>query len=141
MVAGEAAFRQGLREAREHAERVERWGEERRQAELKALAQKRLADLRTSGELLRQAEEIRALVSRVEAAMLHGDRPELTLEQVTRWKAWALGEADAADPVLSGQVLTHLVVEELDAAYGPDGGAPGGGAGGSSTDGGGGGDE
>lgn len=117
VVAGEASFRQGLREAREREEQFRRWEEERREAELKALAEKRLADLRTSGELLREAEEIRALVARVEAAMLRGEREELTPAQVARWKAWALARADAIDPVLSGQVLTHLVVPRLDEAY------------------------
>lgn len=122
VVAGEASFRQGLREAREREEEFRRWEEERRQAELKALGEKRLADLRTSGRLLREAEEIRALVARVEAAMLRGERTEATPEQVARWKVWALVRADAIDPVLSGQVLTHLVVPRLDEA---DGGADG----------------
>lgn len=40
--------------------------------------------------------------------------PAVTPEQVARWKAWALARADAIDPVLSGQVLTHLHVPALD---------------------------
>lgn len=114
VVDGEASFRQGLREARERDEEFRRWEEERRLEQLKALERQRLADLRTSGELLRQAEEIRALVARVEAAMLQGSRPELTADRVARWKAWALSRADAVDPVLSGQVLRHLHVPGLD---------------------------
>jgi hypothetical protein len=114
VVAAEASFRQGLVEAREREEEHRRWEEERRREQLRELAGKRLADLKTSGELLRQAEEIRALVARVEEAMLRGNSPELKAEKVTRWKQWALSKADELDPVQSGQVLTHLYVAALD---------------------------
>lgn len=114
IVAGEASFRQGLVEARERAEEHRRWEEERRLARLAELEGKRLADLRTSGDLLRQAEEIRALVARVESALLRGNLPELTPERVSQWKSWALAQADRIDPVHSGQVLTHLHVPQLD---------------------------
>ncbi|MDY6949552.1 MAG: hypothetical protein SXG53_28040, partial [Pseudomonadota bacterium] len=33
---------------------------------------------------------------------------------VDRWERWALAQADRVDPVLSGQVLKHLHVPELD---------------------------
>lgn len=46
--------------------------------------------------------------------MLRSEREEVTPEQVARWKAWALARADAIDPVLSGQVLTHLMVPRLE---------------------------
>lgn len=114
IVAGEASFRQGLVETRERAEEHRRWEEERRLARLVELESKRLADLRTSGELLRQAEEIRALVARVESALLRGSSPELTPERVSKWKSWALAQADRIDPVQSGQVLSHLHVPLLD---------------------------
>lgn len=114
VVAGEASFRQGLVEAREFAEQQERWREERRLERLAGLERKRMADLETSGRLLQQAEEIRALVTRVEEAMARGTAPGITGEAVARWKHWALGRADAIDPVLSGQVLSHLHVPELD---------------------------
>lgn len=114
VVAGEASFRQGLVEAREFAEEQERWRQERRQERIAGLERKRMADLETSGRLLQQAEEIRALVTRVEEAMAPGTSPGITGEAVARWKYWALGRADAIDPVLSGQVLSHLHVPELE---------------------------
>ncbi|MGN3974827.1 hypothetical protein [Tsuneonella sp. SYSU-LHT278] len=114
IVAGEASFRQGLVEARERKEAHLRWEQERRLARLAELESKRLADLRTSGELLRQAEEIRALVARVESALARGNSPELTPEQVSHWKSWALAQADRIDPVQSGQVLAHLHVPQID---------------------------
>lgn len=114
IVAGEASFRQGLTEARERDEAHKRWEEERRLARLGELEKKRLSDLRASGELLREAEEIRALVVKVESAVLREDSAELTSEQVLRWKSWALAHADSIDPVRSGQVLTHLYIPELD---------------------------
>lgn len=114
VVAAEASFRQGLVEAREWNEKMRIWHEERRRERLKQLDEARLADLKTSGELLRQAEEIRALAARVEEAMLEGRSPDLTAERVSRWKQWALARADEIDPVLSGQVLTHLYVPDLD---------------------------
>ena len=45
----------------------------------------------------------------VEEGMLHGSSLELT-----RWKRWALLQADDIDPVLSGQVLEHLYISDLD---------------------------
>jgi hypothetical protein len=114
VVAAEASFRQGLIEARARQAQSRRWEEARRREELKELEGKRLADLKTSGELLRQAEEIRALVARVEQAMRRGSSAELTVENVGRWKQWALSKADELDPVQSGQVLEHLYVAALD---------------------------
>ena len=90
-----------------------RWREERRAAELERLRQKRLTDLTASGELLRQAGEIRALVEQVRAAAAAGS-VDVTPDQLARWEGWALGQADRLDPVLSGQVLSHLAVPELD---------------------------
>lgn len=112
IVAGEEAFRQSLVEATRVEEQWARWREESRQRELEQVKEKRLASLRQSGELLRQAEEIRALVCRVGEAMAGGG--DYTPEQLRRWKAWALAHADALDPVLSGQVRSHLLVPELD---------------------------
>lgn len=113
IVAGEAAFRESLVEAREHAEQVARWREERRAAELERLRRKRLTDLTASGELLRQAGEIRALVEQVKEAVGAGS-VDVSPDQLARWEGWALGQADRLDPVLSGQVLSHLAVPELD---------------------------
>ena len=114
VVAGEASLRQGLVEAREREVQFERWEEERRAERRKALEKKRLADLESSGELLRKAEQLRALVARIEAAVLDGSRAEVSAEQLDRWKTWALARAGELDPVLSGQVLSHLHVAELD---------------------------
>lgn len=114
VVAGEASFRQGLVEDREREESYRRWQEEARLKQLAALREKRLVDLRTSGDLLRQAQDIRELVSRVEQAIRQGDRPDVDDDQLERWRHWALAEADAIDPIRSGQILSHLVVPELD---------------------------
>lgn len=51
---------------------------------LLCLSSCQLADLGTSGELLREKEDIRALVERVEAALLRGERSEVTPEQIAR---------------------------------------------------------
>ena len=114
VVAAEASFRQSLVEARERQEERLRWEEERRQTRLRELSGKRMADLERSGDLLRRAEEIRALVSRVESAMLKGSLLDVTSERISGWKSWALDQADRIDPVLSGQVMDHLHVAELD---------------------------
>lgn len=114
VVAGEASFRQALVEDREHEESYRRWQEEARLKRLDELREKRLADLKTSGELLRQAEEIRRLVSLVEEAIRSGEAQNFSAPQLARWKAWALTEADAIDPVKSGQVLSHFHVSALD---------------------------
>jgi len=63
--------------------------------------------LKKSGELLREAEEIRSLVSRMKAAVMSGET-QVTAEQLVAWEAWALKFADRLDPVKSGQVLSHL---------------------------------
>jgi hypothetical protein len=120
IVAGEAAFRESLVEAREHAKQVARWREERRAAALERLHRKRLTDLTASGELLRQAGEIRALVEQVKAAVEAGSI-DVSPDQLARWEGWALGQADRLDPVLSGQVLSHLAVPELDGEAGSAG--------------------
>jgi hypothetical protein len=114
IVSAEAAFRRSLVEAREAEERHERLLEERRLQELERLKEKRIADLKTSGKLLREAEEIRSLVARVEAAMLDENGATIGTDRNESWKRWALAQADAIDPVISGQVLAHLHVPELD---------------------------
>lgn len=114
IMAGEASFRQSLAEAVEAEKQRLAWLEAARLREVARLEEKRLAGLKASGELLRQAEEIRTLVSRVEAAIVQRTTGEITPERVERWKHWALAKADELDPVLSGQVLTHLHVAALD---------------------------
>lgn len=113
IVVGEAAFRQGLLEQREWEEERKRWALERQRAEIRKLEEKRVADLQASGELLRKAGEIRALIEQVGAAVERG-RFDLPKTQLERWRAWASAHADSLDPVLSGQVLAHLYVRDLD---------------------------
>lgn len=117
IVAGEAKFRQELRKDEERAERerIEREAkaererveqEQRRIAKLHQLNQQRITDLQRSGELLRLSRDIRALVVQVRGAM--AGRSDLDEATVEAWERWALEEADKLDPVLSGQILTHL---------------------------------
>lgn len=107
IVAGEANFRRGLKRTEEWAEQSRRWEEERRQKEIEARNRARLEHLRESGELLRQAENLRALVERVGEAVIDGS-VDVDRAQLDAWKKWASDEADRLDPVLSGQVMTHL---------------------------------
>lgn len=124
IVAGEAKFRQRLHEDEERAEqeRIERERkaeetrrerERRRLERIRQLNEQRVTDLRTSGELLRAARDLRALVAKVREAMT--DRADVDGETLEAWTTWALGEADSLDPILSGQVLKHLRLPELPA--------------------------
>ena len=57
---------------------------------------------------IRQAGDLRVLVARVGEAVAGG---ALTLESgaLEAWLAWASAEADRLDPVLSGQVMSHVL--------------------------------
>lgn len=107
IVAGEAKFRHGLREDKERIERERLEQEKRRQEQLAELNRQRLQHLHTSGELLRQAQDIRALVERVRYAIVDGST-DIDASVLESWERWALAEADKIDPVRSGQFLTHL---------------------------------
>lgn len=107
IVAGEAKFRQSLREEEERAERARQEEEKRRQERLVELNRRRLENLRTSGELLRQAQEIRTLVQRVRQAIVEGS-VAIDASVLEAWESWALAEADRIDPVRSGQFTSHL---------------------------------
>ena len=107
IVAGEAGFRRSLREQEERAEQERIEQERRRQEQLAELNRKRLEHLRASGELLRQAQDIRALVQRVRQAIVQG-AAEIDASVLAAWEQWALAEADRIDPVSSGQFKTHL---------------------------------
>lgn len=107
IVAGEARFRRGLKEAEERAEQYRRWQEQRRREEIERCNAERLKHLRTSGDLLRQAEELRALIARVRGAVLAGSA-DVDHERLSEWERWASAEADRLDPILSGQIMTHL---------------------------------
>lgn len=108
IVMGEARFRQSLVDAVRSEEQQRTWKEEARARKVERAEQQRLSDLRESGELLRQATEIRELVARVGDAMAGNASSGITPEQLDAWRHWALARADALDPVLSGQVLSHL---------------------------------
>jgi hypothetical protein len=73
VVLGEAAFRQGLVEARERDEEHQRWLEERARERRAEHNRQRLGHLEASGALLRQADDLRALVERVGAAVGRGN--------------------------------------------------------------------
>ncbi|MER9697001.1 hypothetical protein [Mesorhizobium sp. M0146] len=93
VAAGEKKFRLGLREAEDRAERERIEKEKLRQEHLAQLNQKRLQNLRNSGELLRQAEDIRALVERVRRAIDDGSA-DIDASTLEAWQRWALAEAD-----------------------------------------------
>jgi len=111
IVAGEEGFRRGLREAEERRERERIEAEERRRKALDELNRKRVRDLHESGELLRQAQQIRALAQRVGDAMT--GQEGIDPAEIEAWQQWALSEADRLDPILSGQVLSHLRAPKL----------------------------
>jgi len=108
VVAGEALFRRGLKDAEEREAQWRRWQEQQRREELERRNAERLKQLRASGDLLRQADDLRALLARVRGAVVAGAL-DVDPAALTQWEAWASAEADRLDPVLSGQVLAHLV--------------------------------
>jgi hypothetical protein len=112
IVAGEARFRRSLREAEEQAERQRLEVEKRRQEQLAELNRQRITNLFKSGELLRQAQDIRSLVARVRTAIAEGS--EISADELSAWERWALAEADRIDPVRSGQFMSHLRPPALD---------------------------
>lgn len=111
VVAGEERFRRGLKEAEEREEQWRRYREQQRREEIERRNAERLAHLRTSGELLRSAEDLRALVARVRAAVLAGS-VDVGEDRLAEWERWASAEADRLDPLLSGQVKTHLAPDD-----------------------------
>lgn len=124
IVAGEAAFRQRLKEAEIRAEEMRleqarREEEERRERErlrlerIRELNEQRIADLRLSGELLRQSQDLRALVAQVRNALQQ--REDVVIERLKEWELWALREADKLDPILSGQIMSHFDPPQLPA--------------------------
>lgn len=113
IVAGEASFRQGLLEAIEREEEQRKWEEKQRQKRIAELNGERLENLKTSGKLLAQAEEIRVLVDRVKVAVVEG-WANIAEKELAAWEEWACRYADDLDPVLSGQVLSHMHVPSLD---------------------------
>lgn len=107
IVAGELSFRNSLREAEEHDEEKRLEAERQRQKHLETLNQQRLQNLIASGDLLRQAQDIRSLVERVRNAIIHGSA-NIEPETLQSWENWALEQADRLDPIKSGQFLSHV---------------------------------
>jgi hypothetical protein len=116
IVLGETRFRQRLVEAEKRREEERKALAEAERARIAALEAQRIEDLKASGALLAQASELRALVARVKEAA-GGGGLELGEGALVRWERWALDQADRLDPVLSGQVLSHLVVPALDGEH------------------------
>jgi hypothetical protein len=108
-----------LRELRPPVTRFWDDGDERLERRLGPIA----AELIVAGEaafrqqLVETREWNEELVQQVRAAVASGG-VAVSPGQLARWEGWALGQADRLDPVLSGQVLAHLVVPELDAETG-----------------------
>jgi hypothetical protein len=108
IVEGECAYRNGLREMEEQAERARVAAEQQRQERLRKANADRVTALIESGRLLAEADNLRSLIARVGAAVAEG-RLDLSPQQLAEWRAWADAQADRLDPVLSGQVATHLL--------------------------------
>lgn len=117
IVAGEAAFRRKLKDdeiraehlrlenlRREEEARLKR--AEERTKFIREQNEKRVSDLRESGARLRQSQTLRELVSLVRQHLVA--REDVTSQQMADWEEWALAEADKIDPILSGQILSHL---------------------------------
>jgi hypothetical protein len=113
IVEGERAYRRQLRELEEQVERERIQAEQRRQERLRKANADRIVALIESGRLLTEAENLRNLIARVGTAVMSG-RLDMSAEQLSEWRAWADQEADKLDPVISGQVRTHLWPPDLE---------------------------
>lgn len=113
IVVGEARFRRGLKEGEEREEQYHRWQEQRRREEIEQRNAERPKHLRESGELLRQAEDLRELIARVGGAAAGGS-VGVDQARLEEWERWASAEADRLDPILSDQIMTHLKPAEDD---------------------------
>ena len=107
IVAGEAAFRKHLRDNEGWQKQRDLLDQKWRQEQLEAVNRRRLEELRKSGDLLRQAEDLRSLVQAVKLAVLEGTA-NVEPAALCAWEAWALAEADRIDPVKSGQIMKHI---------------------------------
>jgi hypothetical protein len=105
IVAGEAAFRRGLRAHVEWLEQTRLLHEQHERERLERLNQARVKALEQSAAALQQADHVRALVARVKAR-----EGELGLDDaaLAAWEHWALGHADQLDPLLSGALFSHF---------------------------------
>lgn len=108
VTAGEARFRQRITERLEHKAQMEVRRKEEYQAAIAKRNKERLEALHRSAEMFRQAEDMRALIASLAAAIEQGRR-NLDPLAFAEWSEWAEAEADRLDPVLSGQIEEHLL--------------------------------
>ena len=108
---GEAGYRASLKERADREDQARQAAEVQRRKRLAEAEGQRIEQLKKSGELLRQAGEIRSLVSLVRDAAGQLDIEPSDLEN---WEQWPQSYADRIDPVKSGQVLQHLKAPTLD---------------------------
>lgn len=108
IAAGEARYRLSIVERLEQIARMEARHEQQRREALARRNKERLAALHRSAEMLRQADDLRALIAAVGSAIEKGHH-SLDAKAFAEWKIWAAGEADRLDPVISGQVDEHLL--------------------------------
>jgi len=110
VAAGEALYRLSIAERLELGAQRNVWSEERRQEAAAKRNTERLEALHRSAAMLRQAEDLRALIASVSVAIENGHR---SLDPIAfgQWRRWATCEADRLDPVMSGQVDEHLLAK------------------------------
>jgi hypothetical protein len=110
VAAGEALYRLSIAERLELEARRNVWSEERRQEAAAKRNTERLEALHRSAAMLRQADDLRALIASVSVAIENGHR---SLDPIAfgQWRHWAMSEADRLDPVMSGQVDEHLLAK------------------------------
>jgi len=116
LVTGESLVREGALHSHEwriklKAELEERLRRERQEAErrererLAALQQARVDRLLKEADALRMARDIRTYIEEVRRENLRSQNP-YHVEDVERWAAWAHQQADAIDPVRTGDFLS-----------------------------------
>jgi hypothetical protein len=109
ITAGEARARLSIAERLEHIARMRAWHAERRREEEAERNAKRLSALYRSGEMLRSANDLRALILGVRTAIAEGQL-SVAPEDMAEWEHWAGAEANRLDPVFNGQIVEHLKV-------------------------------
>lgn len=113
IVHGESDYRQSLQDEIDRIEEEREAEREQRRQQQARLNAERLAALKLSGELLRQAQDIRSLIASVKAAVVAGTH-SLGAGELASWEQWANSVANELDPVISGQVWDHLIEPELE---------------------------
>jgi len=125
IVTGEVHYRRHTLSKHEHLleckERlIERIAREKTEAEqrererIAALEQARLDRLTSDAAAFRQAQDIRAFIADVSDRYHKGEVP-VSEEGLARWKAWALGQAEAIDPIHSGTFASSIEDLEITA--------------------------